>query len=69
MDFTEVNLTEVLWMHRIFENWKIAVRLVNAVTPTKKVKNTNISANYNNSAISNAFLISCHPYIMCHNAI
>ena len=29
---------------------KIAVRLVNAVTPTNKVKNTNISANYNNSA-------------------
>ena len=29
---------------------KIAVRLVNAVTPTNKVKNTNISAKYNNSA-------------------
>ena len=22
MDFIEVNLTEVLWMHHIFENWK-----------------------------------------------
>ena len=45
-----MNLTKVLWMHRIFENWKIAVRLVNVVTPTNKVKNTNISTNYNNSA-------------------
>ena len=50
MDFIEVNRSFVDASYINLKIGKIAVRLVNAVTPTNKVKNTNISANYNNSA-------------------